>query len=102
MNLWTSIKCPECAQRVRFDPDTLGLDKHRRYLCILREQMCQSGGRPIDPSRLPGWHPKHKCGEYCDGAINSSGQMTLFGRCHRERRRGPPSAVDSLADLGRT
>ena len=37
-----------------------------------------------DPSRLPGWHPLHMCGMYCDG---QDGQNSS---CYKEKRKGPP------------
>jgi len=54
---------------------------------------CPESGQLPSTSRLPGWHPKHVCGLFCDGQDGSSSQ------CARERREGPPSVVDRLADL---
>lgn len=36
-------------------------------------------------SRLPGWHPQHVCGLYCDGQDGASSV------CARQKREGPPT-----------
>ena len=33
-------------------------------------------------SKLPGWHPDHSCGAYCDGQDGN-------GQCNREKEQGP-------------
>lgn len=35
-------------------------------------------------SMLPGWHPAHVCGMFCDGQDGN-------GECHAQKRRGPPA-----------
>lgn len=98
MNPWREIACVGCDRVVRFDPDTLILDPHQRYPVIMPLLPCPRGGEPVASSRLPGWHPEHEHGVYCDGA-DHVGQALLFSDCWREHMDGPPGAVDALADV---
>ena len=57
---------------------------------------CERSGRELTLlSKIPSWHPRHVCGIFCDG---QDGQNSY---CAREKRRGPPSAIDQLAELSR-
>jgi hypothetical protein len=98
MNLWTKVSCSGCGQLVRFDLDTLVVERHSRFLSILQDELCAMSGQPIDPSRLPAWHPRHVHGVYCDGA-DHVGQALLFSECWIEWKAGPPDAIDALGDL---
>ena len=55
---------------------------------------CRAVDTDVSPSLLPSWLPEHVCGFFCDG------QDGMFSQCAQERRAGPPSAVDRLAELG--
>jgi hypothetical protein len=69
---------------------TVGVDEAGRFAlhgCV------DDGARP-HRSQLPGFHPRHVCGMFCDG------QDGRNSKCAQERRRGPPSAIELLGLLG--
>lgn len=85
--IWRIAGCPDVRTRPRaerrgvysvfFDVDWHGKEN-------------QEGWIPFSlPSRLPGWHPAHICGMFCDGQDGN-------GQCDDQKRAGPPSDINYL------
>lgn len=56
--------------------------QYTKVVCTADTEVRTDGRR----SRLPGWHPKHQCGFFCDG------QDGMSSTCYRERNGGRPWA----------
>lgn len=95
------IQCSHCRQTVRWhsEGDKTYYVDHNLPCCPWKCRevgLCCGSGQPItEVGWLPGWHPHHICGPGCDGQDGSN------SKCGRERRAGPPSAVDELGNLVR-
>jgi hypothetical protein len=97
MSRRTTVYCQTCKRRVLWrtvDDETVVYVDHKA--CEHDEcsgGLCCASGKTMTLSLLPGWHPFHVCGIYCDG------QDGMSSDCAKDKRRGPPSAVDRLGNL---
>jgi hypothetical protein len=90
------IYCQTCRKYVRFLDGAMNvyLAEHPCCECPNCEGQCKDSGTVIHSlSRIPSWHPQHICGIFCDGQDGASSQ------CARDKRKGPPDAVERLADI---
>ncbi len=88
------VVCEECRRWVGVNEETLVYQLHWNSMVGVP---CRAVGKVVsNTSRIPSWHNQHVCGMYCDG---QDGPLT--SRCGQIRRRGPPSAVERLAELSK-
>jgi len=86
----TKVYCRQCSSDQWVDDDT---GRYVAHAIAPYATQCASSGTACSTSSLPGWHPLHVCGMFCDGQDGASSQ------CAQERRRGPPGIVERLAWL---
>jgi len=91
------VYCRCCRKYVAYevrDGDIFHAD-HSCCDCSRCTGKCCHSGEPVTRSRLPGWHPLHCCGVFCDGQDGASSQ------CAKEKREGPPDAITRLGDVAK-
>jgi hypothetical protein len=60
-------------------------DEQRRHIESKERERIAAARTTGDVSRLPGWHPLHRCGMFCDGQDGQNSE------CATERSYGPPA-----------
>lgn len=89
------VYCRCCQKYVDFEVKA-GVPRFAEHPCCACANCsgkCCHSGEPITRSKLPGWHPLHICGMFCDGQDGATSQ------CAHDKRQGPPDAVTRLGDL---
>lgn len=92
----SKVYCQTCRKYVNFSVNE-GVASFREHPCCVCPNckgLCRDSNTVIhSASRLPSWHELHVCGIFCDGQDGASSQ------CARDKRKGPPDAVDRMAEI---